>query len=103
MKTHILFGASAGGTLKQAFKQNQITEQVVILPDDLMWGPLGNVLLDDIQAMRLSWWEQTVSEEDQSNIIPFLYDAYCDFIQWTIGSMITINYCSGLETAQQNI
>jgi hypothetical protein len=83
MRTHILFGASPGGTLKQAFKEKQITEQVVAMQDDLMWGPLGNVLLDNVQALRLKWWEQVLNEEDKHVIIPYLLDAYKNFSQWT--------------------
>jgi hypothetical protein len=31
-------------------------DQVVVMVDDLMWGPLGNVLSDHVQAVRLNWW-----------------------------------------------
>jgi hypothetical protein len=83
MKTHILIGASGKATLKQAFKEDQITEHVVAMEDDLMWGPLGNILLDSYQSLRIKWWEEILNEEDKRVAIPYLYDSYKNFTKWT--------------------
>ncbi|MEX2461671.1 MAG: DUF1835 domain-containing protein [Paenibacillaceae bacterium] len=79
MKTHIVFEASTRETLKQAFKINQIAEQIVAMEDDLMSGPLGNILLDNVQALRLKWWEQVLNEEDKTHDIPYLCDTFKNF------------------------
>ncbi len=56
MRTHVLFGLSHGGALKIVLESYQINDHVVVMVDDLMWGPLGNVLSDHVQAVRLNWW-----------------------------------------------
>lgn len=81
-RTHIVFGASTRGTLRQAFKRNQITEQIVAMEDDFMSGPLGNILLDRDQTFRLKWWEQVLNEEDKTEFIPYLRDSYKNFNGW---------------------
>ncbi|MDQ0878618.1 hypothetical protein QFZ77_007277 [Paenibacillus sp. V4I3] len=82
MRTHIVFGASTRGTLRQAFKINQITEQIIAMEDDLMLGPLGNIFLDSVQSFRLNWWEQILNEEDKTEYIPYLRDSYKNFSGW---------------------
>lgn len=82
MRSHIVFGASTCGTLMQAFKINQITEQIVAMEDDLMLGPLGNIVLDSVQSFRLKWWEQILNEEDKTDYIPYLRDSFKNFSGW---------------------
>lgn len=82
MRTHIVFGASTRGTLRQAFKINQINEQIIAMEDDLMLGPLGNILLDSVQSFRLKWWEQILNEEDKTEYILYLRDSYIYFSGW---------------------
>ncbi|XEC96683.1 DUF3658 domain-containing protein [Paenibacillus tarimensis] len=81
MRTHIL-ETSAGMTLKQLFKEYEINERIVLMPDDLMLGPLGNILLEDVQAQRLKWWERIFSEEDKQIYMDFLHESYQNFNHW---------------------
>jgi hypothetical protein len=83
MKTHVLFGLSLGGALKIVLESHQINDQVVVMVDDLMWGPLGNILSDHVQAVRLNWWEQVLNDEDLSDDIPFLRNKYKIFNELT--------------------
>jgi hypothetical protein len=80
MTTHILFGLSSGASVKFALKLND--EQVVVMVDDLMWGPLGNVFLKDIQDLRIQWWSQVLNDEDILEDIPYLRDSYKKFTEW---------------------
>lgn len=89
MRIHIVFGASTRGTLRQAFKTNQITEQIVAMEDDLMLGPLGNILLDSVQSFRFKWWEQVLNEEDKTEYIPYLHDSFKNLNVWA--SLLTDN------------
>lgn len=82
MRTHILIGLSLGGALKIALESHQINDHVVVMVDDLMWGPLGNVLSDHVQAVRLNWWEQVLNDEDLSDDISFLREKYKIFNEW---------------------
>ncbi|KRE21297.1 DUF1835 domain-containing protein [Paenibacillus sp. Soil522] len=82
MRTHVLIGLSLGGTLKIALESHQINDHVVVMVDDLMWGPLGNVLSDHVQTVRLNWWEQVLNDEDLSDDIPFLREKYKIFNEW---------------------
>jgi hypothetical protein len=82
MRTHIVFGASSYAILRQAFKINQITEQIVTMEDDLMSGPLGNIFLDSVQTFRLKWWEQVLNEEDKTEYIPYLRDSFKNYSGW---------------------
>ncbi|WP_199616011.1 DUF1835 domain-containing protein [Paenibacillus alkalitolerans] len=81
MRTHIL-ETSAGMTLKQVFKDEEINERIVLLPDDLMLGPLGNIFLKDVQEQRLQWWERIFSEEDKRIYMDFLHESYQNFNHW---------------------
>ena len=38
---HIVFGESAGGTLRQAMAQSGLSEEVIAFPDDLSFGPIN--------------------------------------------------------------
>jgi hypothetical protein len=62
--------------LKKAFKDHHITEKIITVEDDLMSGPIGNILLDPVQALRLGWWEQVLNEEDKTWVLPYLRDNY---------------------------
>jgi len=81
MTTHIVFGLSSGASVKFALKLLN-DEQVVVMMDDLMWGPLGNVLLEDIQELRLQWWGQVLTDEDILEDIPYLRESYKKFNEW---------------------
>lgn len=65
-----------------ALKSHQINDNVVVMFDDLMWGPLGNILSHQVQAERLEWWEQVLNDEDLADDIPFLRDRYRIFNEW---------------------
>ncbi|MGM0884990.1 MAG: DUF3658 domain-containing protein [Bacillota bacterium] len=69
-------------SLKQLFKQQEINERVVYLPDDLMLGPLGNILLKDVQAERLKWWGRIFSEGDKQIYMDFLDESFQSFNHW---------------------
>lgn len=79
MRIHILANV-AGYSLKRLFKEQEINERVVFLVDDLMLGPLGNILLKDVQEERLKWWEQIFSEGKKQDYMDFLNKSYQDFI-----------------------
>ncbi|OGX61806.1 MAG: hypothetical protein A2189_03380 [Paenibacillus sp. RIFOXYA1_FULL_44_5] len=82
MRTHVLFGLSLGGAHKMVLESHQINDHVVVMVDDLMWGPLGNVLSHHVQTERLNWWEQVLNDEDLADDIPFLREKYRIFNEW---------------------
>jgi hypothetical protein len=41
-------------------ESRQINDHVIVMVDDLMWGPLGNELLHHVKRERLNWWEQVL-------------------------------------------
>jgi hypothetical protein len=83
MKTHIVFGESGGSSLKLALNDHQINENIVVVVDDLMWGPLGNILLETVQEERIKWWEQVLNEEVKSDSIAYLRNTYKRLSDWT--------------------
>jgi hypothetical protein len=82
MTTHIMFDSSSGSSLKQAFNEQKIADRVVVILDDLMTGPLGNIMLPYVQTLRIDWWKQILSKEDKTDFIPLLQDNYEFLCQW---------------------
>jgi hypothetical protein len=91
LKTHILFGHSSGSVLKEALKIHKLDENIVVIGDDLMWGPLGNFLLEMDLEVRIKWWEQVLNEEDKSYATTYLRSTYKNLLDW-------VNSLTGEET-----
>jgi hypothetical protein len=83
MRTQVLFGLTLAGAHKMMLESHQIDDHVVVMADDLMWGPLGNILSHQVQTKRLDWWKQVLNNEDVADDIPFLQDNYRKFTEWT--------------------
>lgn len=59
---HVVYGDSAGGTLRHALAQAGRSDQIVVLRDDLAIGPLAGI--DDDAQARARFWQRVAPHGD---------------------------------------
>lgn len=63
--THVVVGDLPRGLMKMALSMSNRVDAAVAFPDDLTFGPLGNVLDDGTVNARRRWWGEILPPAEQ--------------------------------------
>jgi hypothetical protein len=80
VRTHIVFGLSSVSAIEQVMYVSN--EQVIVVLDDLMWGPIGNILSEDVQQTSVRWWKRVLNDEDFAAGVPDVFESYMKIGEW---------------------